>query len=639
MKTTAISLSLFFAICSCTARNKGSVISKEVKPRAGMEIHYIYLPPTGLLIPETLQALVVYESKQQYYQKTIPVSKTSNGYLFSFKAPDSTAVLIFSFVDAKKEVLESSSLVVANKIIVDNNNEAGFNLYLHDKQGKRFVFENVRLASLLGNFARYRLQLKPLSNKILIKMYEGAYSLYPELRKEDSYLDYLTFLYKEKLDAVKPKLLAYAKQLIQIQTDETKWLNAKRIYTLLKMNEERDNIENKILSVYPDGQEAKQKFWDNLYNQKYNTEQSTLDFMDVYIGRFKDSSVKVKDNFYNLIVQLLLDKKEWDGLLKYENLIHDKLIIPYNYDYFAWNLSGKQLSNAGSDLQIIKMLSKKSLDVIEELMKNPVSVNEYDEDLEGVRNMFLNTYSLILYKLAQYDSAFYYQDVIYKKGKKLLNTEGLERYTAYAEKVKGINYTKSLIEDQLLSGINSPAMVKQLKSIYKQLNLPEDEFNKLQKNWVILTKQKTAKIIKAKYGRVEAPGFTMKNIFGDNVSLSSFKNKIVVLDFWATWCGPCKASFPVMQEIVNKYKDDKEVVFLFIDVHENMEFLKIKNTVAKFLKDNNYSFNVLFDVRDKVINAYKVEGIPTKFVIDKQGNIVYMGDSSNIAVEIENAKD
>ena len=74
-----------------------------------------------------------------------------------------------------------------------------------------------------------------------------------------------------------------------------------------------------------------------------------------------------------------------------------------------------------------------------------------------------------------------------------------------------------------------------------------------------------------------------------------------------------------MQEAVTKYKDDPEVAFLFLDVWENKPAAEMKENAAKFIKENNYTFNVLLDSTDKVVGDYKVEGIPAKFIIGKDG--------------------
>ena len=125
-----------------------------------------------------------------------------------------------------------------------------------------------------------------------------------------------------------------------------------------------------------------------------------------------------------------------------------------------------------------------------------------------------------------------------------------------------------------------------------------------------------------------APDFTLKDIDGNTVQLSKLRGKVVVLDFWATWCGPCKRSLPAMKKTVEKYKNDSDVVFLFIHTWERGTAEQANKDAKAYLHDNGYDeFHLVMDTKDpetktnKAVKAFGVDGIPAKFIIDKQGHI------------------
>lgn len=113
-----------------------------------------------------------------------------------------------------------------------------------------------------------------------------------------------------------------------------------------------------------------------------------------------------------------------------------------------------------------------------------------------------------------------------------------------------------------------------------------------------------------------APDWTLKDADGKDVSLKDLKGKVVVLDFWATWCGPCKKAMPLVQKLHETYKDKGLVVF-GANCWENKD-----KDPAAFMKENGYTYGLLLKA-DDVAKAYRVKGIPTFYVIGKDGKIVY----------------
>jgi len=113
-----------------------------------------------------------------------------------------------------------------------------------------------------------------------------------------------------------------------------------------------------------------------------------------------------------------------------------------------------------------------------------------------------------------------------------------------------------------------------------------------------------------------APDFQLKTLNGEEVSLSSLRGKTVLVNFWATWCGPCRSEMPLLQEI---YEDsgwaERGLVIMAVNLGEP------KATVQSFMEGNNYSFTALLDMSGEVGSLYNAQYIPTTYFIDKDGII------------------
>ena len=117
-------------------------------------------------------------------------------------------------------------------------------------------------------------------------------------------------------------------------------------------------------------------------------------------------------------------------------------------------------------------------------------------------------------------------------------------------------------------------------------------------------------------GIFDAPDFALTDLKGKEVSLSSLKGKFVFLNFWATWCPPCRAEMPSMQVLYEKYRNSGFEI-LAVNLRED------KKTVRDYMKKNGYTFPVVLDTDGSVGGSmYGVSGIPTTYFIGKDGAIL-----------------
>jgi len=109
-----------------------------------------------------------------------------------------------------------------------------------------------------------------------------------------------------------------------------------------------------------------------------------------------------------------------------------------------------------------------------------------------------------------------------------------------------------------------------------------------------------------------APDFQLKTLAGDTVKLSDLRGKKVMLNFWATWCPPCKAEMPEMERFSKQIGDD--TVILAVNIDPQLD-------VQGFVNENKITFPILLDAEDKVNEAYQVLSIPTTYFINSKGII------------------
>jgi peroxiredoxin len=114
---------------------------------------------------------------------------------------------------------------------------------------------------------------------------------------------------------------------------------------------------------------------------------------------------------------------------------------------------------------------------------------------------------------------------------------------------------------------------------------------------------------------VQSATFDLQDHNGNPVSLSDFSGQVVMVNFWATWCGPCRTEMPSMQRMYNSFRD-RGFVMLAVNSREN------PRVVAQFIEEFGYTFPVALDINGRVSFQYGVRSIPLTYLIDPTGRII-----------------
>lgn len=154
-----------------------------------------------------------------------------------------------------------------------------------------------------------------------------------------------------------------------------------------------------------------------------------------------------------------------------------------------------------------------------------------------------------------------------------------------------------------------------------------------------LQAEETGKSVEAKAERAAdedggiegaAPAFTATTLDGSAITINAaMDKKLYVINFWATWCPPCRAEMPDLDDFAKKHAD--EITFYAVNIQEP------KDTVAKFLKDNNFTMPVLLNLKGEAAEVYQIRAIPTTYIIDSKGAIRFKKIGSTTAAELETA--
>lgn len=125
-----------------------------------------------------------------------------------------------------------------------------------------------------------------------------------------------------------------------------------------------------------------------------------------------------------------------------------------------------------------------------------------------------------------------------------------------------------------------------------------------------------AELLTAIPGKPKAPYFKLENMDGEIITLDHYKGRPVIINFWATWCPPCREELPSMNRAWKKIKD-QDIAMVAINVGED------EDTIFAFMGDYPINFDLLLDTSGEIIAQWPIKGLPTTFVLDADGRLVY----------------
>lgn len=524
---------------------------------------------------------------------------------------------------------------------VDDNNQTGYIYPIYkDKQPIKgaLASEAYVLTSGMGS---YLIKTKTDNDKAL-DLYNRDFSKYPELKK-DYATNYYTML--TGMPAYKDTVTDKITQL-QKSSDEDDLILASSLMKATKNIKAADSLKVIIRTKYPTGTLVRNEAGMKFAREKNLAKKDSLynDFIKKFPEKAGDPNT-VQDNFRVQLASAYLEAGDMQNYNKYAAQVKNQMSLAgvMNNIAYEWAKKGDKLDDAAA-------LSKKSLDIMTDAIANAKGapgypVEKMKKNYGESYDMYADTYAYILAKQNKYDEAFKYEQPVIDHSTSI-DGDVYGNYINILVNVGQYNKAKEFAEKAIKGGQGSESIKASLKIAYVKLNGSDNGFDQYVANLSSVSANKTRDELAKTMINKPAPQFTLKDLDGKSVSLADLKGKVVIVDFWATWCGPCKASFPGMQLAVNKYKDNPNVKFLFLDTWENDD--NYVSLVKNLLSENKYSFYVLLDDkagdngrRGKVVGDYGVDGIPTKFIIDKDGNIrfKYIGYSGTPEKLLEEVTD
>jgi len=607
MKKIILLLVSFTGILQLSAQTTITALTLTPEfPKQNGKLSFTYNQNYASLIKKPGVDIVVYQFTSKGLKASEPVIvKKGTIYSGSIMLDSSASCIAFGFSSGEEK---------------DNNGGKGYIVPVYNKQNKPVQGYYAAVNNLHSGYGEYLFGLPVDAAKGLGYLEEGIQQ-YPALKSDPMFFG----TYLSTINRVKKKE-APVLVLKELQDFENKgnlteagYSTLVQWYTRDKRKEKADSLTAAMKTAFPDGDWKKYEAATNFNKEKDLVKKRALyqEFAAKY-GSIATSKALI-DNMKSQMATAYANAKDYKSYNEFSKELSKSAVASTNNN-IAWKMAeaDENLEEAKKMAFVATTYAKNELDKPSEKIPDGITKKQWEEQRRGSYAMFGDTYAFILYKLGDYKTAY----PIAKDAagiNKFKDPEYNERYALLAEKALPAKESKPLIEQLVKDGVASGKTKEALKNLYMLEKKSEQGYEDYLANLEATAKNKKREEIAKTIINEPSPKFNLKDFEGKAVSLDDLKGKVVIVDFWATWCGPCIASMPGMNKALTKYKDNENVKFLFVDTWENVEN-KLQNA-KDFMTNKKYPFYVLMDNDNKMVEDFKVSGIPTKFVIDKEGKI------------------